>query len=50
MVKVTDSQLDQIKKREDVAEVEENTIDFEEAAVVPVPTEPARLSEAKKAK
>jgi hypothetical protein len=50
LVNVTGSQLDQIEKRDDVSAVEENSIDYEEAAVVPVPTEPARLSEAMKAK
>ena len=50
LVNVTNSQLDQKKEREDVRAVYENTIAFEEDAAVPVPTEPARLSEAKKAK
>jgi hypothetical protein len=49
LVTANNSQVDQIRKREDVVGVEENIM-LVRAAAVPIPTEPARLSEAKKAK
>jgi len=50
LVNVTHSQVDTIKQNEGVDSVEPNFIIAEDFAAVPVPTEPAKLSEANKAK
>lgn len=50
VVNVTDSQVDTIKQNGGLASVEQNVIIASDMAAVPVPTEPAQLFEAKKAK
>jgi hypothetical protein len=50
LVNVTDSHVDTIKQIEGVDSVEPNVIIAEDFAAVPVQTEPAKLSEANKAK
>lgn len=50
LVNITYSQVDTIKQNEGVDSVEPNVIIAEDFAAVPVPTEPAKLSEANKAK
>ena len=50
LLNATDSQVQSIKGYDGVARVEQNTIIAEEFASVPVPTEIAKLSEARKVK
>ena len=50
MVNTTESQVDTIKQNDGVASVDENAIVATPFAAVPAPTEPAKLSEASKAK
>ena len=49
-VTVTSSQVDTIKKDDGVASVDQNVSEADERAAVPMPTEPAKLSEASKEK
>ena len=50
ILNATDSQVQSIKGNNGVARVEQNTIIIEEFASVSVPTEIAKLSEARKVK